>query len=94
VLSAPTARARDELTGVDRYNPDQIVVEPHFSPANERERRAVYEAERPFVGAFAYADLPGYAVVTVDGADVTARMYVGATRELWRTVNLTALART
>lgn len=92
VLSAPTAKAKDLLAGADRYTPDQIAVEPNFSPANVAERRAVYEAERPFVNAFEYADLPGYAVVTVDGPKVTAKMYSGATRELWRTVDLTALA--
>ena len=93
VLSAPTAKAKDVLTGIELYNPDQIKVEPSFSPANETERRAVYEAERPFVNAFEYADLPGYAVVTVDGSKVDVRMYAGATRELWRAVNLTALAK-
>lgn len=93
VLSAPAAKAKDLLTGPDHYTPDQIKVEPTFSPANEAERRAVYEAERPFVNAFEYADLPGYAVVAVEGPQVTVRMYAGATRELWRTVNLTALAR-
>jgi hypothetical protein len=93
VLSAPTAQAKDVLAGLDRYNGDQIKVEPTFSPTNEAERRAVYDAERPFVNAFEYADLPGYAVVTIDGPQVTVQMYAGATRELWRTVNLTALAR-
>lgn len=93
ILSAPTAKAKDLLAGVDAYNGDQVKVEPSFSPANEAERRAVYDTERRFVDAFEYADLPGYAVVTVDGADVVARMYAGATRELWRTVNLTSLAK-
>jgi hypothetical protein len=94
VLSAPTAKPKDLLTGLDHYPPDQITVEPTFSPANEAERRAVYAAERPFVNAFEYADLPGYAVVAVDGPQVTVHMYAGASRELWRTVNLIALART
>jgi hypothetical protein len=93
VLSAPTAKPKDVLTGIEHYNPDQIKVEPSFSPTNEVERRAVYGAERPFVNAFEYADLPGYAVVTIDGANVSARMYAGATRDLWRTVDLTSLAR-
>lgn len=93
VLSAPTAKAKDVLAGVSAYTGDQIKVEPSFSPTNETERRAVYEAERPMVDAFEYADLPGYAVVTVDGANVVMRMYAGATRELWRTVDLTSLAK-
>jgi hypothetical protein len=93
VLAAPTAKPKDILTGLETYTPDQIKVEPSFSPTNETERRAVYEEERPFVDAFEYADLPGYAVVTVDGANVSVRMYAGATREIWRTVKLSALAK-
>jgi hypothetical protein len=93
VLSARTAKPKDVLTGVETYNSDQIKVEPSFSPANETERRAVYDEERPFVDAFEYADLPGYAVVTVDGPDVSVRMYAGATHELWRTFNLGVLAK-
>lgn len=80
------------LSGLADYNPDQIRVEPQFSPDTAAARRAVYEAERPFVKAFEYADLPGYAVVHVEGARVTAEMYSGVTRQLWRTVDLTALA--
>ena len=93
VLTGPQARPKEVLTGLDAYTPDQIKVEPAFSPANETERRAVYDAERKFVHAFEYADLPGYAVVTVDGAKVTVKMFAGTGTELWRTVDLTALAR-
>lgn len=92
VLSAPAAKPKDELNGVASYTPDQIRVEPTFSPANEAERRAVYAAERNFIHAFAYADLPGYAVVSVDGASVTATMYPGIARTPWRTVRLDQLA--
>ena len=70
---------------------EQVKVEPNFSPETEAVRRAVYEAERPWVKAFEYADLPGYAVVTVDGARVTARIFAGVSRRLWRTVDLSGL---
>jgi hypothetical protein len=93
VLSTPTPRPKDLLDGAAAYTPEQISVEPNFSPANPAERRAVYDAERAHVRDFAYADLPGYAVVTVDGARVDVKMFAGATRELWRTVDLAALAR-
>ena len=93
VLTAPGAKARDVLSGLETYTPDQIKVEPNFSPTNEAERRAVYEAERKFVHAFEYADLPGYAVVSVDGPRVTVKMFAGTGTELWRTVDLTALAK-
>jgi hypothetical protein len=89
IISGATVKAKDLLSGVDAYTGDQIRVEPNFSPANEAERRAVYDAERPFVSAFEYGDLPGYGIVTVDGARVTARIFSGISRELWRTVELT-----
>ncbi|MFM8336728.1 MAG: metallophosphoesterase family protein [Opitutaceae bacterium] len=92
VINAPAVTPKTQLQGVDDYTGDQIRVEPAHSPATEKERRAVYDTERPFVKAFEYADLPGYAVVTVDGANVTARMYSGLSRDLWRTVNLASLA--
>lgn len=94
VLTAPNAKAKEVLSGAESYTPDQIKVEPNFSPDNETERRAVYEAERKFVGAFEYADLPGYAVVNVDGPRVTVKMFSGTSRDVWRTVDLTALAGT
>jgi len=93
VLTAPVARPKDVLTGVETYTPDQIRVEPNFSPANETERRAVYAEERPQVRNFEYADLPGYAVVTVEGPRVTAQMYAGTGTELWRMTDLAALAK-
>jgi 3',5'-cyclic AMP phosphodiesterase CpdA len=92
VISAPgDVKPKMPLEGLKDYTGDQIRVEPNFSPANEAVRRAIYEAERPFVTSFEYVDLPGYAVVTVDGARVTAKMYSGTTRNVWRTVDLTAL---
>lgn len=93
VLTAPGAKPKDVLTGAAAYTGDQIKVEPNFSPTNEAERRAVYDAERPFVQAFEYADLPGYAVVMVDGPKATVKMFAGTGTELWRTVDLTALAK-
>ena len=83
--------AKTPLSGLADYTGDQIKVEPKFSPDTETARRAVYEAEKPFVKAFEYADLPGYAVVTVDGPRVTAQMYAGFSRQVWRTVDLAGL---
>jgi hypothetical protein len=89
IISKPAAvTAKDILSGVNEYNDDQIKVEPNFSPATESERRAVYEAEAPFVTEFQYADLPGYAVVTVTSDRVTAKIFSGTSRQLWRTVEL------
>ena len=91
VVGAPTVTPKTVLAGVAEYTGDQIRVEPAHSPETEPERRAVLEAERPFVSAFDYADLPGYAVIVVKGAAVEARIYSGVSRDLWRTVDLSKL---
>lgn len=91
VINGPEVAAKTPLSGIAAYNPDQIAVEPKFSPDTKTLRRGVYEREKPFVKSFEYADLPGYAVVEVDGRQVTARMYAGYTGRLWRTVDLTGL---
>ena len=91
VISGPDVTAKTPLSGLAAYTGDQIKVEPKFSPDTEPARRAVYETEQPFVKAFEYADLPGYAVVTVDGPRVTAQMYSGFSRQVWRTVDLSGL---
>jgi hypothetical protein len=91
VINEPKPKAKMVLTGVGEYNGDQIRVEPSFSPDTEKERRAVYDSERPSVTAFEYADLPGYAIVTVKGPEVTAQVFSGTTRERWRMVKLTQM---
>ncbi len=91
VISAPEPRPHHLLSGVRDYNGDQVAVEPNFSPATEQQRRTVYEAEAPFVKQFQYADLPGYAVLQVNGSQVTATIYGGVGRQAWRTLALSDL---
>jgi hypothetical protein len=91
VIHSPETTAEMLLSGVKSYNADQVKVEPDFSPATEKQRRAVYQTEAPFVKQFEYADLPGYAVVAVNGPAVTARIYSGVTRRLWHTLELSNL---
>jgi hypothetical protein len=93
VITAATVQPKDVLQGIEQYTGDQVKVEPSHSPATEPSRRAVYDHEREFVKAFEYADLPGYAVVTVEGSAVTAEMYAGTGREVWKRVDLGALLR-
>jgi hypothetical protein len=88
IINAPEVKPKDLLSGVKDYTGDQVKVEPNHSPGTEPERRAVYDRERPFVRAFEYADLPGYAVVTVNGPHVEAKVYSGVSRQLWRTLPL------
>ena len=91
VISDPVVEPHHLLTGVKSYNPDQVSVEPDFSPATEKQRRAVYQTEAPFVKEFQYADLPGYAVVAVDGPSIKATVYSGITRQPWRALELSKL---
>ncbi|MCX6955707.1 MAG: metallophosphoesterase [Verrucomicrobia bacterium] len=91
VINTADTRVQTPLSGLADYTGDQIRVEPKFSPETEPARRAVYDAERPFVKDFEYADLPGYAIVTVDGPKVTAKIFPGLSRQPWKTVDLTRL---
>ena len=88
VIKDPDIKPATELHGIASYNGDQISVEPRFSPETAAERRAVYATEAPFVKTFEYADLPGHAVISVDGASVKVTMHRGITREVWKTAEL------
>jgi UDP-2,3-diacylglucosamine pyrophosphatase LpxH len=88
IINAADVKPQHLLSGVSSYNPEQVKVEPNFSPDTEKQRRAVYETEAPFVKQFEYADLPGYAVIAVNGPKVTARVFSGVSRQIWRTVEL------
>ena len=90
VIGERKVKPRHELSGVESYDGDQIRVEPEYSPMTEQERRAVYDAERPFVRRFEYADLPGYCVVSVGRERVTARMFAGVEQAVWKTVELSS----
>ncbi len=84
---------KEVLSGAGQYTADQVNVEPKFSPETEPQRRAVYAAEAPWVKYFEYANLPGYAVITVNGANVEARICAGATPTTWKTLRLSKLLR-
>jgi hypothetical protein len=91
IVSRPDPQPKDLLDGADAYTPDQIQVEPSYGAGTEAERRAVIEAERPFVKAFQYADLPGHAVVRVTPEEVTVEVFGGHGDVPWRTVSLSRM---
>ena len=93
VINSLEVKPKNQLSGIAEYNGDQIRVEPSHSPETEKERRAVYDAEKEFVTTFEYADLPGYAVVTVTASQLTAQIFSGVSQQLWRTVDLSELMR-
>ncbi len=90
IVSSLEVTPKDVLSGVEQYSADQLRVEPKFSPETEDQRRAVYDVEKEFVRHFEYADLPGYAIIAVSPEGVQASLFSGVSRNLWRTVNLTA----
>jgi UDP-2,3-diacylglucosamine pyrophosphatase LpxH len=92
IINDLDTKARTILDGVSAYNGDQITVEPKFSSDTADARRAIYAAEAPFVKEFEYADLPGYAVITVKGSSVQANVFSGVSKSLYKTVDLSGLA--
>ena len=60
------------------YTGDQVNLEPRHAPETAALRREIYASERKQVTAFEYADVAGYAVVTVHGAQVTAAVHAGS----------------
>jgi len=91
VVPALDVQPKDVLTGLKEYNGDQVRLEPAFSPETEKERRAMYATEAPQVKYFEYADLPGHMAISVTGAKVSAAVYMGASRRLWKTLDLSKL---
>jgi hypothetical protein len=91
VITEPAPKPQHPLSGIKAYNGDQATAEPNFSPGTEPQRRAVYQTEAPFVTQFQYADLPGYALIQVNGSRVTAIVYSGVGRQAWRTLALSEL---
>lgn len=90
VLPAPSVTPSKEVAGVKEYGPELTRLEPDFSPSTLAERRNYLAAEAPHIRHYEYAEAPGYAVVKV-GPAVTADLYVGLGKRLWRTVNLSDL---
>jgi hypothetical protein len=93
VIPNPGTVPRDEVSGVDRYGPDLLRLEPSFQPDTAELRRKLLLSEAPFVRQFEYADAPGYAIVEVAGSRVSAAIYSGLGRRLWKTIDLTGLLR-
>jgi hypothetical protein len=88
VAATSDGKPKDELSGVDRYRPDLVELEPKHSPDTIDARRALLEAERPFIEQFEYADTWGHATVDVRGGKVTARVYRGLDTTPWKNLDL------
>jgi hypothetical protein len=91
VLQNADPQPHFERSGLSAYNGDLVNVEPRFSPETVELRRARFEAERPAITSFDFADMPGWAIVTVDGPRVHIDAFSGVGRKPWRRVDLTGL---
>lgn len=91
VINRPDVTPDTELDGVKDFTGDQIRVEPQHSLETETARRAIYDAEAPHVKAFSYANLPGHATITIRDSAVEAVIHTGITRQIYKTIDLTAL---
>ena len=88
VATDPGAAAKDERKGLEAYQPDLIELEPKHSPETAAERRALLEAERPFIERFEYADTWGHARLRFSRDSVQADVCRGLGTEAWRTLKL------
>jgi len=76
------------LEGVDRNGGDLVDLEPDFEPETVDFRRRILDDERDWITRFDFADFPGSAVLHVSDAGVSADVYVGASAEPWKSVQL------
>ena len=88
VISAPKVSVKGYLEGVKDYGGSLVDVEPEFQPATRDDRRESLEREKPYITRFEYADFPGYAILHVSEAKITADIYLGDSDRLWKTIPL------
>lgn len=91
VATDPEALPKGELKGLEAYGPDLINLEPKHSPETVDVRRAVLEAEKPFIERFEYADTWGHARLRFTRDTVKADVCRGLKSETWRALNLSEL---
>lgn len=88
VISSPRVSVKNHLEGVKDYGGPLVELEPEFQPDTRKERYRLLEDEKPYLTRFEYADFPGYAVIHVSNARVSADVYLGDSDKLWKTIPL------
>jgi hypothetical protein len=88
VAATSDGKLKDEMTGVDRYRPDLVDLEPKYAPDTVEARRASLAAERPFIEQFEYAETWGHAAVHVRGGKVSVDVYRGLDAKPWKILDL------
>jgi hypothetical protein len=88
VISAPKVSVKNHLEGITQYGGPLVELEPEFQPQTKTERHKLLEDEKPHLTHFEYADFPGYAIIHVSEAGISADVYLGDSDKLWKTVPL------
>jgi 3',5'-cyclic AMP phosphodiesterase CpdA len=88
VINSPKAPVKNHLEGLKSYGASLVELEPEFQPDTRDERRTLLEREKPSIARFEYADFPGYAIIHVTDAKISADIYLGDSDKLWKTVSL------
>jgi hypothetical protein len=88
VISSTPISVKDHVEGVESYNGSLVALEPDFQPDTAVHRKEQLEKEKEYMTYFEYADFPGYAIVNVSDTAMTADIYIGASDQKWKTINL------
>jgi len=88
VIDSPSVSVRNHLEGIEDYGSSLVDLEPEFQPDTIKERRTLLDREKPYIAGFEYADFPGYAVIHVSDAGVSAEIHVGDSDAAWKNVPL------
>jgi Calcineurin-like phosphoesterase len=88
VISSAHVSVRDHLEGVENYGSRLVELEPEFQPDTKQERQKLLEDEKPYITRFEYADFPGYAIISVSDAGVSADVYTGDSGQVWKSISL------
>ena len=88
VISSGNTSVRDHIEGIDNYGAGLLDLEPEFQPQTRAQRRKMLEDEKPYIASFEFANFPGYAVVNVCDAGVTADIFVADSDKIWKSVSL------
>lgn len=88
VATDPEGKPKDERQGLEAYKPELVELEPKHAPDTVDKRRALLEAERPFIERYEYADTWGHARLRVTREGVRAEVCRGLGSEAWRTLDL------
>ncbi len=91
VLASPNISVREYFEGVGNYGDAILELEPEFQPDTKQLRRKMLEDEKPYIERFEFANFPGYAVVNVSDAGISADIYVGDSDKIWKTTTLSSV---